>query len=112
MAIATGSADPSSDTATRHGRPARQRTARSVLRRRLRHRALTLLVIDIKIPASEGIVTTGESAVLVRDARRDGYFSLVVYSLLAVVAFWFPLAIAIVTTMLWAYRLTFSLRAE
>jgi uncharacterized membrane protein len=53
-----------------------------------------------------------KSAVLLRDSHRNGYFALVVYSLLAVVAFWFPLAIAIVTTMLWAYWLTFSLRAE
>ena len=35
-----------------------------------------------------------------------------VYSLLALIAVWFPLAIAIVTTMLWDYWLTFSLRAE
>jgi hypothetical protein len=53
-----------------------------------------------------------KSAVLVRDAHRNGYFALVAYSLLAVIAVWFPLAIAIVTTMLWAYWLTFSLRAD
>jgi uncharacterized membrane protein len=53
-----------------------------------------------------------KSAVLVRDGHRNGYFALVVYSLLAVIAVWFPLAIAIVTTMLWAYWLTFSLRAD
>jgi len=53
-----------------------------------------------------------KSAVLVRDAHRNGYFALVAYALLAVIAVWFPLAIAIVTTMLWAYWLTFSLRAD
>ena len=53
-----------------------------------------------------------KSAVLVRDGRRNGYFALVVYSLLALLAAWFPLAIAGVTTLLWAYWLTFSLRAE
>ena len=53
-----------------------------------------------------------KAAVLVRDAHRNGYFALVTYSLLAVIAVWFPLAIAIVTTMLWAYWLTFSLRAD
>lgn len=53
-----------------------------------------------------------KAAVLVRDAHRNGYFALVAYSLLAVIAVWFPLAIAIVTTMLWAYWLTFSLRAD
>jgi uncharacterized membrane protein len=53
-----------------------------------------------------------KSAVLVREGRRNGYFALVVYSLLALIALWFPLAMAIVTTMLWAYWLTFSLRAD
>jgi hypothetical protein len=47
-----------------------------------------------------------------RDSRRNGYFAFVVYALLALIALWFPLTIAIVTTMLWAYWLTFSLRAD
>ena len=38
-----------------------------------------------------------------REIRRNGYFACVVYSLLALIAFWFPMAIAIVTTVLWAY---------
>jgi uncharacterized membrane protein len=53
-----------------------------------------------------------KSAALVRDGRRNGYFALVIYSLLALIAAWFPLTIAVVTTMFWAYWLTFSLRAE
>ena len=52
------------------------------------------------------------AARLLREGRRNGYFALVVYSLLALVAFWFPHTIAIVTTMLWAYWLAFSLRAD
>src|SRR5262249_35359234 len=50
------------------------------------------------------------STSLMRDIRRNGYFAFVVYSLLAVIAVWFPLAIAIVTMTLWAYWLTLSLR--
>ena len=53
-----------------------------------------------------------QSAVLVRDSHRNGYFASMVYALLALTAVWFPLAVAIVTTMLWAYWLAFSLRAE
>ena len=49
---------------------------------------------------------------LMRDSRRNGYSAFVVYALLALIALWFPLTIAIVTTMLWAYWLTFSLRAD
>ena len=46
-----------------------------------------------------------------RNHHRNGYFALVVYSLLAVIALWFPLAIAIVTTTLWTYWLVLGLRA-
>jgi uncharacterized membrane protein len=53
-----------------------------------------------------------KSAVLVRDGHRNGYFALLVYSLLALIAAWFPLTIAVVTTILWAYWLIFSLRAD
>jgi len=53
-----------------------------------------------------------KSAGLVRDGHRNGYFAFVVYSLLALIAVWFPLTVVVVTTMLWAYWLTFSLRAN
>jgi uncharacterized membrane protein len=59
-----------------------------------------------------GLVKDEKSAALVRHAHRNGYFALVVYSLLALVAVWFPLTVAIVTTVLWAYWLILSLRAE
>jgi len=52
-----------------------------------------------------------KSTSLMRDGRRNGYVAFVVYALLAFIAVWFPLTIAITTTMLWAYWLTFSLRA-
>jgi len=53
-----------------------------------------------------------KSALLVGNSHRNGYVALVVYSLLALLAAWYPLAIAVVTTMLWAYWLIFSLRAD
>jgi uncharacterized membrane protein len=52
------------------------------------------------------------SAALMRDNRRNGYVACVAYSLLALTAVWFPLAIAVVTTILWAYWLTFSFRTN
>src|SRR5215510_9641570 len=73
------------------------------------------------VQAASWILVTGaalpltkdeKSAVLVRDGQRNGYFALVIYSLLALIAAWFPLSIAVVTTLLWAYWLTFSLRAN
>ena len=63
--------------------------------------------------ALRGQLTKDEKCtLLMRDSRRNGYFAFVVYALLALIALWFPLAIAIVTTMLWAYWLTFSLRTD
>jgi uncharacterized membrane protein len=47
-----------------------------------------------------------------REGHRNGYFAVGLYSLMSVAAFWFPVAIAIVTTILWGYWLIFSLRAE
>jgi TMEM175 potassium channel family protein len=57
-----------------------------------------------------GLTKDEKSTLVMRHNRRNGYFALVVYSLLALVALWFPLVIAIVTTMLWAYWLAFGLR--
>jgi len=53
-----------------------------------------------------------KSTAVMRGSRRNGYLALVVYSLLALFAVWAPLAIAIVTTMLWTYWLILSLRAD
>jgi len=53
-----------------------------------------------------------KAAVAMRGNRRNGYFAFAVYSLLALIAFWFPLSIAIVTTALWAYWLVFGLKTE
>jgi hypothetical protein len=52
------------------------------------------------------------STVLMRDSHRNGYVAIAVYALLALSALWFPLSVALVTTVLWAYWLTFSLRAD
>ena len=55
-----------------------------------------------------------KAARLVREAQKRGYFAVVVYSLLALIAAWFPISVAIVTTMLWTYWLIVSinLRAD
>lgn len=62
--------------------------------------------------AASRLAKDEKAVVLVRDGHRNGYFAFVVYSALALIAVWFPLTIAIVTTMLWTYWLAFSLRAE
>ncbi len=53
-----------------------------------------------------------KAAALMRGARRRGAVAFGVYGLLALIAVWFPLAVAIVTTILWAYWLAFSLKSD
>jgi TMEM175 potassium channel family protein len=61
--------------------------------------------------ALRGRLTRDErSAEVMRGNRRNGYFAFVIYGLLALIAFWFPLTIAIVTTVLWAYWLVLGVR--
>ena len=58
------------------------------------------------------LTTDEQSTVTMRGNLRNGYFSFVLYSLLAIVAFWFPLAVAIVTTLSWIFWLVVSVRRK
>ena len=62
--------------------------------------------------AAFGLAKDDSSAALVGDSHRNGYVALIVYSLLALLAVWFPLTVAVVTAVLWMYWLTFSLRTD
>jgi hypothetical protein len=44
--------------------------------------------------------------------RRNGYYAVVVYSLFAILAIWFPLIIAIGTVLLWIFWLIFGIRMK
>jgi len=46
-----------------------------------------------------------KSTAQTRVNRRNGYFAFAVYSLLAIIAFWFPLVVAVVTTLTWIFWL-------
>ena len=47
-----------------------------------------------------------------REGLRNGYFAFVLYSVLAIMAFWFPLVVAIVTTLSWIIWLVRSVRMK
>lgn len=58
-------------------------------------------------------LTTGErSASLIRDNTRNGYFAFALYALLSIAALWFPLTVAIVTTLTWIFWLAFGIRMK
>ena len=50
-----------------------------------------------------------KSEITIRENRKYGYFAFIVYSICAIIAFWFPLAIAIITTCIWIIWLVVSI---
>ena len=52
------------------------------------------------------------SASTMSENNRNGYFAFALYSLFSVAALWFPLAIAIVTTMSWIFWLVLGIRMK
>lgn len=63
--------------------------------------------------ALRGSLAKSEQATAtVRENTRNGAFAIILYSLLAIAALWFPFAIAIVTTVTWAFWLTLGIRRK
>ena len=58
-------------------------------------------------------LTTGETAAAtIRENNKNGYFAFALYSLMAIAAFWFPLTIAVVTTVSWIFWLVLGIRLK
>jgi hypothetical protein len=58
-------------------------------------------------------LTTDEAAAAtLRESRRRAYLAILLYSLLAVAALWFPLSSAAVTTVTWLFWLVLSIRLK
>ena len=53
-----------------------------------------------------------KSTLTMRANNRFGYFAFVLYSLCAIIAFWFPLAIALVTTIIWTFWLIYGINVK
>jgi uncharacterized membrane protein len=61
--------------------------------------------------ALRGKLTKNEvTASAVRSGNRNGYFALLFYSILAGLAFWYPLTVAVVTTLSWIFWFVFGVR--
>jgi uncharacterized membrane protein len=82
--------------------------------------AVILYVGAMAIQAIGWILITGtalknqlaknEKATLrLRKNNRNGYFAFIIYTLLAILAFWFPLPIAIITTITWIFWLALGI---
>jgi 1,4-dihydroxy-2-naphthoate octaprenyltransferase len=53
-----------------------------------------------------------KSTMQMRLSRRNGYFAFIVYALLAILALWFPLTIAIVSMLTWIFWLIFGINMK
>lgn len=63
--------------------------------------------------AVHGHLTSGEgTAVAMGESARNGYFAFALYALLAVAALWFPIPVAIVTTLSWLFWLLLGIRLK
>jgi uncharacterized membrane protein len=58
------------------------------------------------------LATDEKAMTTIGEGGRNGYFALGLYSLLAITALWFPLAVAVVTTVSWIFWLTLSIRLK
>jgi uncharacterized membrane protein len=50
-----------------------------------------------------------KSAETMSENRKYGYFAVVLYSFCAIIAFWFPFSIAVITTFIWIYWLILAI---
>jgi uncharacterized membrane protein len=85
--------------------------------------AVILYVAVMAVQAIGWILITGtalgndlcknEKAIItLRENNRYGYFALGLYGLCGIIAFWFPLSIAIATTLIWIFWLVLSINLK
>ena len=53
-----------------------------------------------------------KSTVKIRENGKFGYFAFILYSICAITAFWFPLSIAIFTTITWIFWLIYGVNIK
>lgn len=65
-----------------------------------------------KAATKSHLTKSKKSDLKMQESGRFGYFALVLYSLCAVMAIWFPLAIAAITTISWIFWLLFGINIK
>jgi uncharacterized membrane protein len=53
-----------------------------------------------------------KSTTTLREVRKKGHFAFVLYSGFSIMALWFPIAVAVVTTLSWVFWLALSIRLK
>ena len=60
----------------------------------------------------EPLTTSKSSTDAIQMARRNGFFAFAIYGVCAILAFWFPLVVAVIITATWVVWLIFGIRAR
>jgi uncharacterized membrane protein len=83
--------------------------------------AVILYVSTMAVQAIAWILLTGvilkdqsakdeESVLTIREGRKYGFFAFIIYTFFAIIAIWFPMIIAITTTIIWIFWLILAIR--
>lgn len=67
---------------------------------------LSSTALNNRLTSSEADAST------IRVNRRNGYFAFALYSFLTIMALWFPIFVAVVTTLSWLFWLVLSVRVQ
>jgi uncharacterized membrane protein len=59
-----------------------------------------------------GLAKNEKAIVQIKINRKNGYITFIVYSLLAIISFWFPFIIAIITTMTLLFWLFYGVKMK
>jgi uncharacterized membrane protein len=69
--------------------------------------------ILISLAALKNNLCKNDSTIpIIRQNRKFGYFAIFLYSICAVIAFWFPLTIAVITIMVWIFWLIYGINIK
>jgi TMEM175 potassium channel family protein len=61
---------------------------------------------------ANGLTRNDKATAAIRAAGRFGYMALLLYSLCAVVALWYPLTIAVITVIIWIFWLVYGINIK
>jgi uncharacterized membrane protein len=69
-------------------------------------------ILVSKAALADHLTVSERATATVRESGRRGYYAFALYALLTVLAVWFPLAVAIATTVSWLSWLAFGIRLK
>ena len=67
--------------------------------------ALAWIFLTRAALGSNPLTKNEKSTLAMRINKRNGYFALAVYTILTILAFWFPLVIALLISLIWVFWL-------